>query len=287
MKRPYHIPVILAALIMAVATGCGKNGAGEKMPETEANKGGLIVTEEVVRPVCCGDFNWPLLSVTEERHILKYDPDDKIVSKESYRIDRKWLKKFGPLYKSAEVQYIYNDDGNLAKAMQQIFDNKGVLISEYETLFKYDTEGKKTGMIWHEIDGDYSSLVMSSEMTYNGDGRLHQKMMVIGSDTTYSTYIWKPDGTCLVNKTTGQERSSYLIDGESHNLLEIYAADGTVIEKLEYNDRDLIRETAGGRTSEYTYRRKYDKDGNCIRYSSYCDGRWMETIRRHIQEIED
>ncbi len=287
MKQPYHIPVILVALIMATAAGCGKNGAGKEMPETEKHAVRRIVTEEVKRPVHSGDFNWPLLSVTEERHILKYDPGDKIVSKESYRIDRKWLKKFGPLYKSAEVQYIYNDDGNLAKAMQQIFDNKGVLISEYETLFKYDTEGKKTDMIRHEIDGDYSSLVMSSEMTYNGDGRLHQEMMVIGSDTTYSTYTWKPDGTCLVNKTTGQDRSSYLIDGESHNLLEIYAADGTVIEKLEYNDRDLIRETAGGRTSEYTYRRKYDKDGNCIRYSSYCDGRWEETIRLHTQAFKD
>ena len=279
MKQAHQIPFILA-VIMSAASGCRNNQAGDGLPETEKHAVRRIVTEEIVRPVTTGDFNWPLLSLVEEKDILEYDAEGRIVRKVSYYTDRKWLKIFGPMYKATETQHTYNDNGKPDRIRQRIFDNEGKMISEYETRFEYDAEGMN-------IDGNGSSRIILSEMSYYGEGRLRQRLTVIGNDTTYSAYTWKPDGTCLVNERSGHERSSYLIDGESRNLLELYAEDGTVRQKLEYRDGDLIRKTAGNRTWEYSYKRKYDKDNNCIRYSSYCNGRWVETIRRHIQTFKD
>ncbi len=287
MKQAHQIQFILAAFIMSAASGCRNNQAGDGLPETEKHAVRRIVTEEIVRPVTTGDFNWPLLSLVEEKDILEYDAEGRIVRKVSYHTDRKWLKIFGPTYKATETQHTYNDHGKPDRIRQRIFDNEGKMISEYETRFEYDAEGMKTGMTKYHIDGNGSSRVILSEMSYYGEGRLRQRLTVIGNDTTYSAYTWKPDGTCLVNERSGHERSSYLIDGESRNLLELYAEDGTVRQKLEYRDGDLIRKTAGTRTWEYSYKRKYDKDNNCIRYSSYCNGRWVETIRRHIQTFKD
>lgn len=287
MKQAHQIQFILAAFIMSAASGCRNNQAGDGLPETEKHAVRRIVTEEIVRPVTTGDFNWPLLSLVEEKDILEYDAEGRIVRKVSYYIDRKWLKIFGPTYKATETQHTYNDHGKPDRIHQRIFDNEGKMISEYETRFEYDAEGMKTVMTKYHIDGNGSSRVILSEMSYYGEGRLRQRLTVIGNDTTYSAYTWKPDGTCLVNEMSGHERSSYLIDGESRNLLELYAEDGTVRQKLEYRDGDLIRSTAGNRTWEYSYKRKYDKDNNCIRYSSYCNGRWVETIRRHIQTFKD
>ena len=272
---------------MSAASGCRNNQAGDGLPETEKHAVRRIVTEEIVRPVTTGDFNWPLLSLVEEKDILEYDAEGRIVRKVSYYTDRKWLKIFGPMYKATETQHTYNDNGKPDRIRQRIFDNEGKMISEYETRFEYDAEGMKTGMTKYHIDGNGSSRIILSEMSYYGEGRLRQRLTVIGNDTTYSAYTWKPDGTCLVNERSGHERSSYLIDGESRNLLELYAEDGTVRQKLEYMDGDLIRKTVGNRTWEYSYKRKYDKDNNCIRYSSYCNGRWVETIRRHIQTFKD
>lgn len=287
MKQAHQIPFILAAVIMSAASGCRNNQAGDGLPETEKHAVRQIVTEEIMRPVHSGDFIWPLLSLVEGKDILEYDAEGRIVRKVSYHTDRKWLKTFGPTYKATETQHTYNDHGKPDRIRQRIFDNEGKMISEYETRFEYDAEGMKTGMTKFLMDGNGSSHVILSEMSYYGEGRLRQRLTVIGNDTTYSAYTWKPDGTCLVYETTGYDRSFYLIDGESRNLLELYAEDGTVRHKLEYRDGDLIRSTAGNRTWEYSYKRKYDKDGNCIRYSSYCNGRWVETIRRHIQTFKD
>ena len=274
MKQAHQIPFILA-VIMSAASGCRNNQAGDGLPETEKHAVRRIVTEEIVRPVTTGDFNWPLLSLVEEKDILEYDAEGRIVRKVSYYTDRKWLKIFGPTYKATETQHTYNDHGKPDRIRQRIFDNEGKMISEYETRFEYDAEGMKTGMTKYHIDGNGSSRVILSEMSYYGEGRLRQRLTVIGNDTTYSAYTWKPDGTCLVNERSG------------HDLLELYAEDGTVRQKLEYRDGDLIRKTVGNRTWEYSYKRKYDAQGNCIRFSSYLDGICVETIRRHIQTFKD
>ena len=122
----------------------------------------------------------------------------------------------------------------------------------------------------------------TKKIFYGGYGLPEQTLTVSGYDTVRRAFAVNPDGTYTVYERKSVGRS-YLIDGQSGNLLRTYTADGRIRDIYEYENGLLVRKICSDTLTKY--KRKYDKSGNCISVKEICDGESKRIIYRHITRI--
>lgn len=182
-----------------------------------------------------------------------------------------------------EKKCLYDSGGKLTSEYWKEYDEEGNLIAAYETMYEYDTAGRKTAIRNFRNEDEAWTLVSTKKIFYGAHGLPEQTLTISGYDTVRRIFAVNPDGlyTVYEQKSVGR---SYLIDSESGNLLRTYTADGRVQDIYEYEDGFLVRKMCSDTLTKY--KREYDKSGNCISVKEICDGGSKRIIYRHITEIQ-
>lgn len=176
----------------------------------------------------------------------------------------------------------YDSNGRLTNEYWKEYDEDGNPVAAYETRYEYDAAGRKTAVRDFRNEDGAWNLVRTKKIFYGGYGLPEQTLTVSGYDTVRRAFAVNPDGTYTVYERKSVGRS-YLIDGQSGNLLRTYTADGRVQDIYEYEDGFLVRKMCSDTLTKY--KREYDKSGNCISVKEICDGESKRIIYRHITRI--